>query len=163
MPFPRGRNAVTPGEYLTNRWLPERQRRVRATTAYRYGRVIERYIVPAVGRYALRSIRTDHLDDFCTTLAATGGQHGEGLAAKTVREVHLIVRSALTQTTEQGLIRTNVALRTQRPRRHAHPRGGPGTWIATGPTSFLNTAGRHRLYPALHLAATTGMRRGETA
>ena len=52
VPIPRGRDAVTLGEYLTNTWLPERQRRVRATNAYRYGWMIERYIAPTVGRYA---------------------------------------------------------------------------------------------------------------
>jgi integrase len=160
--IPRGRHAVTLGDYLTNTWLPERQRRVRATTAYRYGWIIERYIAPTVGQYALRSIRTEHLNDFYTALTASGGQHDTGLAAKTVLEVHLIARSALTQTTEQGLTRTNVALRTQRPRPHARPRRGPETWPATELTTFLCTAG-HRLYPALHLTAATGMRRGEIA
>ena len=125
--------------------------------------MIERYIAPTVGQYALRSIRTEHLNDFYTALTATGGQHGDGLAAKTVHEVHLIVRNALTQTTEQGLTRTNVALRTQRPRPHARPRRGPETWTAIELTTFLDTAGGHRLYPALHLTATTGMRRGEIA
>jgi integrase len=139
VPIPRGRDAVTLGDYLTNSWLPERQRRVRATTAYRYGWMIERYIVPTVG------------------------QHGGGLAAKMVHEVHLIVRSALTQTTEQGLTRSNVALRTQRPRPHARPRRGPETWTANELTTFLDTASGHRLYPALHLTATTGMRHGEIA
>ena len=125
--------------------------------------MIERYIAPTVGRYALRSIRTEHLDDLYTALAATGGQHGDGLAAKTVHEVHLIMRSALSQTTEQGLTRTNVALRAQRPRPHARPRRGPETWTASELTTFLDAAGGHRLYPALHLTATTGMRRGEIA
>ena len=161
VPIPRGRDAVTLGDYLTDTWLPERQRRVRATTAYRYEWMIERYIAPTIGRYALRSIRTEHLTDFYTALTANGGQHGDGLAAKTVHEVHLIVRSALTQTTEQGLTRANVALRAQRPRPHARPRRGPETWTANELTTFLNTADGHRLYPALHLAAATGMRRGE--
>ncbi len=139
---PRGRNAITLGDYLTNRWLPERQRRVRAGTAYRYGWTIERYIVPTVGRYALRSIRTDHLNGYYTTLTATG-HHRERLATKPGHKVHLIVRSALTQTTEQGLTRTNIALRAQRLRPHACPasnRYGPP------PSSppFLNTADRHR-------------------
>ena len=163
VPIPRGRAALTLGDYLTNTWLPERQRRVRATTAYRYGWMIERYIAPTVGLYALRSIRTEHLNDFYTTLTASGGQHGDGLAAKTVHEVHLIVRSAFTQTTEQGLTRINVALRTQRPRPNARPRRGPETWTATELTTFLGKASGHRLYPALHLTATTGMRRGEIA
>jgi hypothetical protein len=34
-------------------------RRIRATTAYRYGWMIERYINPTIGQYALRSIRTE--------------------------------------------------------------------------------------------------------
>ena len=161
VPIPRGRDAVTLGDYLTDTWLPERQRRVRATTAYRYEWMIERYIAPTIGRYALRSIRTEHLTDFYTALTANGGQHGDGLAAKTVHEVHLIVRSALTQTTEQGLTRANVALRAQRPRPHARPRRGPETWTANELTTFLNTADGHRLYPALHLTAAIGMRRGE--
>ena len=163
VPIPRGRDALTLGDYLTNRWLPERQRRVRATTAYRYGWMIERYIAPTVGQYALRSIRTEHLNDFYTFLTASGGHNGDGLAAKTVHEVHLIVRSALAQTTEQGLTRSNVALRTQRPRPNARPRCGPETWTATELTTFLGTAGGHRLYPALHLTAATGMRRGKIA
>lgn len=82
MAIPLGRNVVTLGDFLTNRWLPERQRRVRATTAYRYGWMIERYIAPTVSQYALRSIRTEHLNDFYTTLTAIGSHHGDGLYTK---------------------------------------------------------------------------------
>ena len=135
--LPRGRDAVTLGDYLTHTWLPERQRRVRATTAYRYGWIIERYIVPTVGRYALRSIRTEHLNALYAALSASGGQHGDGLAAKTVHEVHLIVRSPLTQTTEQGLTRTTsrcahsdrdrIPVRAAA-RRHRPPTNSPPSW-----------------------------------
>ena len=40
---------------------------------------------------------------------------------------------------------------------------GPETWTADELRTFLGCASPHRLYPALHLAATTGMRRGELA
>ena len=50
VPIPRGRHAVTLGDYRTNTWLSERQRRVRATTSYRDGWMIERYITPTVGQ-----------------------------------------------------------------------------------------------------------------
>ena len=163
VPIPRGRDALTLGDYLTNTWLPERQRRVRATTSYRYGWMIERYIAPAVGQYALRSIRTEHLNDLYTALTAGGGQHGCGLAAKTVHEVHLIVRSALAQ--------------NHRARTHPHQRRAAHPTAATArpPTPRTGNLDRerahhvpryrcgHRLYPALHLNATTGMRRGEIA
>ena len=129
VPIPRGRDALTLTDYLTNTWLPERQRRVRATTAYRYGWMIERYIAPTVGQYALRSIRTEHLNDFYTALTAGGGQHGDGLAGKTVHEVHLIVRSALTQPPSKGAhaatphYAPNVHDRT--PAHAADPKRGP--------------------------------------
>ena len=93
-------------------------------------------------------------------LHQTRGASNPGI---TVREVHLIVRSALNQTTEQGLTRTNLALRTQQPRPHARARRGPETCTASELTTFLDTAGGHRLYPALHLTPNTGMRRGEIA
>ena len=41
--------------------------------------------------------------------------------------------------------------------------GGPiaRSWTASELATFLDTARHHRLYPALHVAAHTGMRRGE--
>ena len=161
LPILRSRDAVTLGDYLTNTWLPERRRRVRATTSHRYAWIIDHYIKPAIGQYALRSIRTEHLNDLYTTLTASGGRHGGQLAPKTVHEVHLIVRSALNETTEQGLTRTNVALTARRPQPHARPRRGPEIWTADELATFLRFALGYRLHPALYLTATTGMRRGE--
>lgn len=57
--------------------------------------------------------------------------------------------------------------RTSRPSRapRAQPcaRCGPETWTAGQLRQYLASAAHLRLYPALHVAATTGMRRGELA
>ncbi|MFN0089709.1 MAG: tyrosine-type recombinase/integrase [Acidimicrobiales bacterium] len=155
------RGKTTLGSFLLEQWLPKRQRRVRATTGYRYRWMIERYIIPTLGSFALRSIRTDHVDDLYAALLATGGQHGAGLAPKTVHEVHVIMRGALADATTQGLVRVNVALTATPPKAHARPRVGPETWNADQLATFLDQAAAQRLAPALRLAATTGMRRGE--
>ena len=55
---------------------------------------------PAIGDIPLRRLRVDHLEQLYQQLAVTGGRHHDGLAPKTILEVHMIVRAAL------GLART---------------------------------------------------------
>ncbi len=66
---------------------------MRATTAYRYAWFIDRYINPAIGEIPLRRLRINHLQDLYQQLATTGGRHGDGLAPKTIVEVHMIIRA----------------------------------------------------------------------
>lgn len=147
------------GEFLTGTWLPHKRRHVRATTAYRYAWFVERYINPAIGELPLRRLRADHLDAFYETLATSRGRHGTGLASKTVLEVHMIVRAALDLAVQRELLDRNVAHTTQiRPGR---PAAVARSWTAEELAAFLTAARSQRLYPALHLAAHTGLRRGE--
>ena len=153
---------ITLGSFLTETWLPCKRRVVRATTAYRYAWYVDRCIVPAIGDITLRRMRLDHLESFYGHLAPTGGQHGRGLAPKTVLEVHMIVRAALDLAVRRELVGRNVAADE-----HLRlPRAGNSvarTWTDVELARFLDSARSHRLYPALHLAAHTGMRRGEIA
>jgi hypothetical protein len=43
------------GTFLTETWLPQKRRHVRATTAYRYAWFVDRSINPAIGDIALRA------------------------------------------------------------------------------------------------------------
>jgi integrase len=149
-------------EFLRSTWLPHKRRQVRSTTAYRYAWFVEHYIVPAVGHIPLRRLRADHLDDLYEQLATTGGRHGHGLAAKTVLEVHMMVRAALDVAVQRRLLDHNVAHSAHRRRRRAgtaHARA----WSADELATFLAAARSRHLYSALHVAAHTGMRRGEIA
>ena len=83
---------ITLATFLNETWLPRKRRQVRATTAYRYAWFVERCINPAIGAVPLRRLRVDHLESLYQQLAVTGGRHAEGLAPKTVLEVHMIVR-----------------------------------------------------------------------
>jgi integrase len=151
---------TTFGEFLTNTWIPHKRRQVRATTAYRYAWFVDRYIQPAVGDIPLRRLRADHLDTLYDTLAATGSRDGAGRAPKTVLEVHAVVRAALDHAVARRLVDRNVA-RDTRSRRRPPVSGVARSWTAAELSAFLTAARGQRLYPALHLAAHTGMRRGE--
>jgi len=160
VPPPKVGGPITVGQFLTETWLPRKRRQVRETTAFRYAWFVDRYILPALGDIPLRRLRLDHLEGFYAGLAATGGRHGRGLAPKTVREVHMIIRAALDLAVRRELLGQNVADKA-----HLRPtRAGDAvarTWTDTELAQFLDAARSHRLYPALHLAAHTGMRRGE--
>ena len=131
-PVALGRDAVTLGEHFRASWLPKRSRRVRPTTAYRYSWMIEHYIDPTLGNFALRSIRTEHIDRLYADLLSRGGRSGHGLAPKTVHEVHVIIRS----TRSTVLSTLDCSAPTQRRKRDhrdhspgpepARPRGAPG-------------------------------------
>lgn len=122
--------------------------------------MVDNYITPSVGHVPLRRLRADHLDGLYDQLSTTGGRAGTGLAAKTVHEVHMIIRSSLDVAIRRQLIDVNVAQATNA--RHKRPaRTVPRAWTAQELATFLAAARSHRLYPALHLTALTGMRRGE--
>lgn len=140
--------------------MPNKRRHVRATTAYRYAWFIDRYISPAIGDIPLRRLRSDHLDGLYEQLATTGGRTGTGLAPKTIAEVHMIVRAALDDAGSRELVSRNVANHV-RSRRRPPAQASARSWTALELNQFLTTARSQRLYPALHLAAHTGMRRGE--
>ena len=148
--------------FLTDTWLPTKRRHVRATTSYRYSWMVDNYINPSLGHVPLRRLRADHLDVLYDRLGTTGGRKGTGLAPKTVHEVHMIVRSSLDLAMRRQLVDGNVAQATNA-RHKRQTRKVPRSWTAEELTTLLVAARPHRLYPALHLTACTGMRRGEVA
>ena len=75
-------------------------------------------------------------------------------------EVHAVIRAALDHAVNRRLVDRNVA-RDTRSRRRPPASGVARSWTATELSAFLTAARGQRLYPALHLAAHTGMRRGE--
>lgn len=150
------------GGFLTDTWLPIKRRHVRTSTAYRYSWMVDNYVNPSIGHVPLRRLRADHLDGLYDQLTATGGRNGTGISPKTVHEVHVIVRSSLDLAMRRQLVDANVALATNA--RHKRPtRKVPRSWTAEELATFLAAARPQRLYPALHLTACTGMRRGEVA
>ena len=125
--------------------------------------MVDNYINPRIGDIPIRALRVEHIDNLYRELLEHGSRTGGALADKTVYDVHVIIRSSLGDATRRHFVGTNVALVAQAPRARPRARCGPETWKASQLGRFLASAAHLRLYPALHLAAFTGMRRGELA
>lgn len=148
------------GAYLTRRWLPGKRVVLAASTYAGYRRNVERHIVPALGRIALRHLRPHHLEAFYARLLRDC-DGSAGLAPKTVYEIHLVIRGALSDAVRRGLVTRNVALVAHAPRMRAIPKVEQRSWAAEELQEFLRAAAGHRHFAALWTAAFTGMRRNE--
>lgn len=128
----------------------------------RYSWYVDHYIQPALGDIPLRRLRPDHLDALYADLSTRGGRSGSGLAPKTINDVHVVIRSSLGLAVRRQLLETNIALAADARQRRVTTKVARA-WTAQELAAFLAAAHRLRLYPALHLTAFTGMRRGEVA
>ena len=159
-----GRNdegrSLTFGAYLTARWLPGKKLELADSTWDGYRRKINRHILPALGKIPIRRLRPHHLESlYDTKLHPTDDTRP--LAPKTVLELHLIIRGALNDAVRRGIVTRNVALVAHAPKLRSIPKVEQQAWTAPELQAFLRQAAGHRLFPALWLAATTGLRRSE--
>jgi integrase len=154
------RNQLTVEAYLRG-WLEGHALEVKPKTYEDYRSLIERYVVPRIGRMRLQSVKPSTLSTFYATLRREGGASGQGLSPRTVNYVHSVLRKAFNDAvnTDQ-VIAVNPATLAKRP-----PVEGVSQvheiWDASQLARFLDEIKADRLYPYFRLAAFTGARRGE--
>jgi integrase len=91
-----------------------------------------------------------------------GRTHGPGgLAPRTVRYLHQILRAALADAVRRGDLQANPALAADPPTARAARARVFRTWSPEELSRFLESAKDDRFYTAFRLAAMTGMRRSE--
>jgi integrase len=158
------RSSLTVGVYLTQRWLPANQARLRPSTWAGYDRNVRLHIVPRIGRVPLRHLRPDHIERLYAALSAEGNHvRSGGLDAKTILEIHQVLRRSLDDAVRRGLIVTNPAQVAHAPRRRPLGSSVARAWNAQQLREFLDHIGDHRFFAALWVSANTGLRRGELA
>ena len=155
----------TLGQYLTERWLPVQKSRLRHSTFDSYRRNIDLHVLPALGQRQLAKLSPADLDLFYADLLTKGrlgkGSDNKGLAPKTVRNVHVMLNKALSDAQRKGLIVRNVAELADPPKLSAQRREDIKAWDPDQLCTFLDSMVGQRFFPAFHLSAHTGMRRGE--
>ncbi|HTE83937.1 MAG TPA: site-specific integrase, partial [Dehalococcoidia bacterium] len=144
------RSRRTLGAYLED-WLAARSD-IRANTARDYSVSIHNHIGPRLGDVPLQVVDRLRIRGLYRQLA------GSGLGEKTVHNVHICLRKALQDAVDDGLLRRNPAERA-----HAKPKDRPEmrTWSADELATFLSFTAQDRELALYHVAAATGMRRGE--
>ena len=158
----RAPERITLGDYLVQRWLPTRRSQLSFSAFDHYRRYIDLHVLPYIGRIPLQRLTPDDLDELYARLLTEGKRNGGGggLSPKTVRNVHATLHKALADACRKGLVQRNVADQADAPRVR-HRSTTMRTWDAAQLRQFLDEISGHRLAPAFHLAAHTGMRRGE--
>lgn len=155
---------LTLGAYLSE-WLAAAKRDLRPSSIPFYEIIVEKYLVPRLGGVPLQKLRPQHLTALYTELLESGRiQREGGLSASTVRRVHTIARKALADAIGDGLLETNPAATAKPPKAKTAEEAARKKrrfLSADEVRAFLEAIRGHRLRAALHLAATTGMRRGE--
>ena len=144
-------------------WLPLMQTRLRASTYDSYRRVLALHAYPYIGHEPLGEVSPVVLNRLYSKLLVEGRRNGSsrGLHPRSVRYVHVILHGLLSHAVDVGLLPYNPAGRT-RPPRVVNPLRSPGrSWTAKELRRFLEFIEGERDYPAYHLTAMTGMRRGE--
>lgn len=163
-----GLNRLTLGDFLSDQWLPTLRDRLKPTTLNSYQRTVTGYVLPRIGGMRLQDVTAAHLTALYAELREQGGTHqspkrrGElkALSPKTVRNVHAILSKAFNDAIDFGLLQHNPAFRAKPPRVRSVSEK-VDAWSSEELRHFLDFVQGDRLYAAWHLAAYTGMRRGE--
>lgn len=140
-------------------WLVSVRSSLRATTFDQYQTILRHWVMPRIGHLRLAALDVAAIQNLYTGLSKDGGRGGTGLAPSSVNSTHRILRRALDQAVEWGLLAKNpTAVRLNRPRQSGTP---AAAWGLANTRKFLEANSGHRLNPLFALMLTTGMRRGE--
>lgn len=142
-------------EQLCIQWLALAENDLSPTTLRRYKNLLSKRILPALGSRRVNSIRTVDLDRLYLGLS-----NDVGLAPATVRQAHAVIRRAFRQAVRWGWIATNPATNATPPRL---VRAGlsPPNVDQVGKLLQQASTDDPDLGRFLHVAASTGARRGE--
>lgn len=159
-----GRNdkvrSLTFGAYITNQWLPGKKINLAQSTWDGYRRKIDRHIFPAIGHLRIRRLRAHHLEKLYDRMLypqrrppTTGTQDCAGGAPHHPRRPQRRGDPGFGQPERgPGCARTEAEGDTE----------GRATGLDSSTvTGVSEAAAGHRLFPALWLLASAGMRRSE--
>jgi integrase len=150
---------MTVGQWL-DQWLPTARSRMRRGSWAGVDLIARRHLRPRIGDVPMRRLTRAQVSALYASLAEDGSSiRGGGLSPKSIRNVHMVLRSALQDAVRDDLIPRNPAQDAAVP--SLAGRVEMRTWTPQQVATFLRTAEPDRLYAMWRLAAMTGMRRGE--
>lgn len=154
-------------EYTLGTWLDEWLRLcvlrgLRPTSVESYRTMISLYVPADLSSADVRSVRPQHLNTLYGWMLNEGRRDGRGgLSPRTVRFLHTILQKSFADAVRLGILDRNPAQAADPPSRRATRSPIFSTWSPSELRLFLLSARADEHYAAFHLAAATGLRRGE--
>ncbi|MGO9912955.1 MAG: tyrosine-type recombinase/integrase [Acidimicrobiales bacterium] len=145
---------------LVDRWFEMAKSELSPSTAKEYERIITLQLRPALGSVRLARLRPAQLDTLYAKLRAGGGRNGRPLSPASVRQVHAVIRRALSQGVRWGWIESNPAANA------TPPKVRRSEIVPPDPADVVRLIEAAEMVDPdlgcfLRLSATTGARRGE--
>jgi len=141
----------TLAHYLMS-WLDAKAHQLDVATQERYGQLIRLHILPVLGQVALTKLTAQQVQSLYANKIS------EGLSARTVRHLHVVLKSALKSAVRLGIVQFNVCERVDPPR---PTRSEMRPLTPEQAQAFLRATHGDRLEALFVLAVHTGMRQGE--
>jgi integrase len=139
-------------EYLEN-WLENIHKpTIRLSTYLNYRKLLKNYLVPGLGKVKIHRLTPQQVQGFYSQ------KMSEGLAPKTVNNIHGVLHKALDNAVKWNILPRNVCDAVTPPR---IPRKEKNVLTKQQAHTLLEEVRAHRLEALLTLAITTGMREGE--
>lgn len=138
---------------LTSGCISTKKNQISESTFDDYESIIKNHINPVLEKYNLKDLRPEHLQMLYNE------KHKAGLSTKRIKDIHVILHSALNQAIKNGLIVRNVSEATTLPKNTREKEMKVLT--IEEQKRFLQVLEGERLKPAFVLALSTGMRLGE--
>jgi len=159
-------------------WLALISGSVRETTWQSYHSHVKEYLSPGIGRIPLAELTTGHIQRLFDALSVRLNRYAEPLTPGTLQRVRATLRRALNVAVREHMLASNPALgpvlpgsRRSRPMvwsstrvaawRQTGWRAAVAVWTPQQLGEFLDGVDGDPLYALWHLAALTGLRRGE--
>ena len=154
-----GEQKMTVREWL-NTWLNlYAMKKIRRTTFESYESIIKTHIIPSIGNIRLQSLRKDQIQKFYNDKQENGRADGKGgLSSTTINYMHAILKQALQQAVDDGLVYKNIATSVVKP---SKVRFHPQTLNTEQVKKFLQSNKGSKYYSAFLVECYTGLRRGE--
>jgi integrase len=154
----RPNTELTVERYL-RRWLDDEVAVTNAPrTQYDYGRIVERQLIPELGPFQLRHLRAEHVLGLRKKLLDSGGKNGAPLSKRRVQYVLAVLKKALSDAVQFGLVAENVAKRVKLPRPDRKPVEPLGVDRLKDVAAAIRESS---IEPVIGLLVWTGLRRGE--
>ena len=136
---------------------------VKEYTRNSYQNYFDRYILPNLGGMKIKDISTVSCQQFLMKMYTSGRtrnveKKGNGLSAKTVKDIKIALQTCLQKAEDEGLIDTNPCRKVQLPKDAPKEMQ---TLKANELSAFMNEARDSGWYEFYYLEITTGLRLGE--
>lgn len=156
--------SMTLDTWAERHWFPIVATRLKPSTLDSYERVIRNYVSPRIGDIPIRRLTVSRIDRLGQELLESGGgssRQRKPLSPTSVRYIYQVLSGCLRSACDTGYLTKNPVIISHAPRARRPEELKIKSWSAAELKTFLDCIEGTPLELVWHLAAMTGMRRGE--